>query len=297
MTTDLPSDFWGGWIAVLTLVSLAGLGWLVYGAYFSKTDEEHHDETVWDGNLREGSNPAPMWWFWMIFGAMIFSVIYLMLYPGLGTFKGMLKWSQGGRVAESRLAYQAAFGGIRSTIADARLSTLRADPKFMASAKRVFDRNCAACHGYDAAGQALLFPNLVDNDWQWGSAPEQIEQTIRGGRNAVMVGWQQVLGDDGVKNVADYVEALGRGGVDGHAGEAQFKQYCAACHGPAGNGNTALGAPNLADDVWLYGGSAKKISATIALGRNGIMPAFETRLDDTQVRLLVAWLSQESATE
>jgi len=295
MTTDMPSGFWGGWIAVLTLVSLAGLGWLIFSAYFSKTDHEGHDEEpVWDGNLREGSNPAPMWWFWMIFGAMIFSVIYLMLYPGLGAFKGMLKWSQGGRLAESQLAYQAEFGGIRNTIADARLSTLKSDAKFMASAQRVFDRNCAACHGYDARGQAALFPNLADNEWQWGSSPEEIEQTIRAGRNAVMVGWQPVLGDDGVKNVADYVLALGRDAGEDHAGQTQFNQFCAVCHGPDGSGNVALGAPSLVDDVWLYGNSDEQLRTTIALGRSGIMPPFGERLDDTQVRLLVALLSQES---
>jgi cytochrome c oxidase cbb3-type subunit 3 len=121
---------------------------------------------VWDGNLREGSHPAPLWWFWFILLSMVFSVIYLMLYPGLGSYRGLLQWSQGGRMAESAALYQAEFGGIRSTIADARLSTLQQEPGFMNSAGRIFDRHCAACHGYDAAGQAGLFPDLTDAEWQ-----------------------------------------------------------------------------------------------------------------------------------
>ena len=202
--SDMPTDFWSGWIIVITVVSFAGLAWLIYGAYFTppaKPDEA--GEQIWDDNLRKGSSPAPMWWFWLIFATMIFTVLYLILYPGLGSFAGALRWSQGGRLDESILAYDAEFGGVRSLIAEAQLPTLQSDEELMASAQRVFDRNCAVCHGYDAQGQANYFPDLTDGEWQWGASPGQVEQSIRAGRTAVMVGWLQVLGEDGVRQVAD----------------------------------------------------------------------------------------------
>ena len=292
--TDMPTDFWSGWIAVITLASLAGLAWFVISVYFSK-DESHApgEGPRWDGNLREGSNPAPMWWFWLLFSMMILSVIYLMLYPGLGSFSGMLKWSQGGRLEQSVQAFQDEFGGSRRLVAEAQISTLQDDPSIMASAKRVYDRNCAVCHGYDAAGQASLFPNLVDNEWQWGGSPEEVEVTIRAGRTAAMVGWEQILGEEGVRNVAGYVRALGTAGANGHAGQTQYNQLCVACHGVDGSGNKVLGAPSLIDGVWLYGESDEALFTSIGKGRSGVMPGFEERLDDTQIRMLVAWLTRD----
>ncbi len=182
---------------------------------------------------------------------------------------------------------------MRQLIAEAQLETLQADDKYMRSAQRVFDRNCAVCHGYDAAGQASLFPDLTDDDWQWGGSPAQIEQSIRDGRKAAMVSWSQVLGgDEGVARVSSYIRTLGTDEASGHPGQAQYNIFCVACHGPTGGGNVALGAPNLADDIWLYGDSDAAIHASIADGRFGDMPAFGDRLDETQIRLLVALLTK-----
>jgi cytochrome c oxidase cbb3-type subunit 3 len=291
---DMPQDFWSGWIAVITIVSLIGLGWLVFSIYFAK-DAQHEDweGPVWDSNLREGPAPAPMWWFWLILAMMVLSVIYLMLYPGLGSYQGALKWSQGGRLTESLAQYETEFGGIRKLVAEAQVETLQADADFMASAQRVFDRNCAVCHGYDAAGQASYFPNLTDGVWQWGGSEAQIEQTIRNGRNAVMVAWEPVLGAEGVNQVADYVSVLGTDAATGHPGQTQYNQFCIACHGPDGSGNAVLGAPSLVDDVWLYGNDREALTHSIANGRSGQMPAFGERLDDTQIRLLVALLTSK----
>ena len=291
--SDMPSDFWSGWIIVITLTSLACLAWVIFSIYSSSGHSEEEEAPVWDGNLREGSNPAPLWWFWLILSLMVISVLYLMLYPGLGSFKGALKWSQGGRLAESVQTYEQEFGGMRQLIAEAQLETLQTDEQYMRSAQRVFDRNCAVCHGYDAAGQAALFPNLTDDEWQWGGSPEQIEQSIRAGRKAAMVSWSQVLGgDEGVARVASYVRSLGTDEANGHPGQAQYNMFCVACHGPTGGGNVALGAPSLADDVWLYGNSDEAIHSSIADGRSGEMPAFDKRLDETQIRLLVALLTK-----
>ena len=295
---DLPGTFWAGWIAVLTVGSLIGLGWLVHSVYFAadapQQDAEGEAEPVWDGNLREGAQPPPLWWFWLLFGSLAVSVLYLMLYPGLGSYAGALQWSQGGRLQESMAEFEAEFGGVRRLVAEASLATLQADLELMASAQRIYDRNCAACHGYDAQGQAQRFPNLTDAEWQWGGSPAAIEQSIRQGRQAAMVGWLPVLGEAGVRQLAHYTQQLGRGAADAHPAKAQYDQFCAACHGAEGDGNSILGAPSLKDDVALYGNSLDAIEASIAGGRNGLMPPFGERLDDTQIRLLVALLTQET---
>lgn len=292
--SDLPSEFWGGWIAVVTVVSFVALGWLIFSIYFSATTpDEEMDGPTWDETLKEGSQPAPIWWFWLILSLMVATVLYLILYPGLGRYSGALKWSQGGRLEQSMRDYAVEFGGVRTLVAEAQLATLQADPAMMSSAQRIYDRQCAVCHGYDATGQAQLFPNLVDADWQWGGTPAQIEASIRQGRQAVMVGWEQLLGGrDGVERVADYVRVIGTDGGTDHPGRAQYLQFCMGCHGADGSGNPAIGAPNLADSIWLYGDSPDALYESIAVGRNGIMPAFADRLDDTQIRLLLAWLTR-----
>ena len=233
-----------------------------------------------------------MWWFWLILSLMVFSVIYLMLYPGLGSYAGALKWTQGGRLQASISAYDTEFGGTRNLIAEGKLETLGADKALVASAGRVFDRNCAVCHGYDARGQASLFPDLTDADWQWGGSPQQIEQSIRAGRKATMVPWAAVLGEEGVIQMADYVQQLNGSNTQGHPAQVGYTQFCAACHGVDGRGSVPLGAPDLTDDVWLYGGDDAALQHTIASGRSGEMPAFDGRLDDTQIRLLVMLLTQ-----
>ena len=187
---------------------------------------------------------------------------------------------------------------MRNLIAEAQLETLQANETYMHSAQRIFDRNCAVCHGYDAAGQASMFPDLTDSEWQWGGSVAQIELSIRNGRKAAMVSWSQILGgDEGVDRVAAYVRAIGTDAANGHPGQGQYNTFCIACHGPTGAGNVALGAPNLVDDVWLYGDSDAALHASIADGRAGEMPAFEQRLDDTQIRLLLALLTKPAPAQ
>ena len=297
---DMPNTFWSGWIAVITIVSLVGLAWLVISIYYprSKAEEQHEGpegetrEPTWDETLKEGSHAPPLWWFWMIFAAMIFSVIYLMLFPGVGAYKGALDWSQGSRLTESFDEIREEYRAERNAIADASLSELQNDAALMDNASRLYSRNCAACHGEDGRGQASLFPNLMDIDWQWGGTPEQIEQSIRNGRNAMMPPWLASLSEDGVVQVAGYVETLTTGGEQSHPGKIQYDAFCVACHGPDGAGNVLLGAPNLTDSVWLYGGSSEAIAESLRIGRQGVMPAFAERLDDTQIRLLVAYLAR-----
>jgi len=169
---DLPNDFWGGWIAVITIVSLLAFAWLVISIYFfsngSSAEHEGKKEPVWDEDLREGLKTPPLWWFWLCLGTMIFTVVYLILYPGLGSFKGVLNWSQDSRIESSYDTYHAQFDDKRKTIVQSPLVNLQNDPALMVTAERIFARNCAACHGPDGRGQVSLFPNLQDIDWQWG---------------------------------------------------------------------------------------------------------------------------------
>lgn len=288
---DMPSDFWSGWIIGLTAVSVLGLTWLIFSIYFSKDGEESFESPVWDETLKEGNNPAPMWWFWMMLAVLIFSVVYLILYPGMGSYAGMLKWSQDKRLDVNLTHYAIQHAELRQNITKATVQELQQDAQLMASAQRLYLQNCSACHGTDGAGQASAFPNLVDNDWQWGNSEAEIEQTLRQGRNAIMVGWQNALGDEGVTQVIDYVKTLSSKQPDQTLpGKQLFDQFCIGCHGANGEGNTALGASNLTDNIWLYGDSDQQLRHTIAIGRNGVMPAFNERLGDAQIRLLVAWL-------
>jgi cytochrome c oxidase cbb3-type subunit 3 len=291
VVADLPSDFWGGWIATITVASFVALLWLVIDVYRSGPDG--NEQQVWDETLREGARPAPMWWFWFILALMIISAVYVMLYPGLGTWRGTLDWSMAGRMEERFVDYEGQFGTQRSLILTLPLADLARSDSAMRSAWRVFNSNCSSCHGRDAAGQAQQFPDLTDAAWQWGAEESQVIETIHSGRQAAMPGWLDVAGEAGVGHVADYVLALSNGEAASttvDAGRAVFQRYCVACHGADGAGNPLLGAPALDDRAWNYGGGRTQVIESIAHGRNGTMPAFGTRLDATQIRLLAAWL-------
>lgn len=297
---DMPNDFWSGYIIVITVVSFVVLAWLVYDIYFRSGRREEVTDYVWDGNLREGNRPAPLWWFWLIFALMAFSVVYLILYPGLGSFRGALRWSQGSELAAVREDYEARFGARRAEIRDSDLAALTADPEALRSARHLFGVHCAACHGEDATGQVNLFPDLTDSAWLWGNSEAQLTQTLTAGRQGVMPPWQQALGDDGVAAVTEYVRALADGEGDSDAvaeGRSHYQMFCVACHGADGGGNAMLGAPALDDDIWVYGGDLEAIRVSIAEGRMGQMPAFGETLDATQIRLLVAWLTAGAPME
>ena len=281
---------------VLTLVSAAVVGWLIWSVYFSPTPHEPEDELtepVWDGDMREGNAPAPMWWFWLILGATVFSVGYLMLYPGLGSFSGMLNWSQDARVSNAYEHFQNQFQPVREEILATSLDDLQSSSGRMNTASRLFARECAACHGRDASGQLSMFPDLTDQEWQWGATAEQVEQTLRSGRRASMPAWSGVVEESQLEPLVDYVMAMDDSDSDQMPGRAVYMTYCVACHGAQGEGNVLFGAPSLRDDDWLYGGDRASVLASITAGRAGVMPAFNDRLIDAQIRLLVAWLTRE----
>jgi len=289
---DMPSDFWSGWIVVITVTGLLALAWVVFSIYFSSKSDKHETSPVWDETLVEGFNAPPLWWFWLILAAMVCTVVYLILYPGLGSFAGVIRWSQAEHLHHSGAMYGGEFDPIRAKVAAAPIERLQTDAMAMASAERVFKQNCAACHGAQAQGQAQMFPNLRDGDWQWGGEPDEIEATIRNGRQAMMPPHGAVVGADGVAKLLDYITALSRGeeAAEGSEGHEMFETYCVGCHNEGATGNKVVGAPNLTDTIWLYGGTDEALTNTITNGRNGIMPSFDKRLDDTQIKLLVAWL-------
>ena len=157
----MPNDFWSGWIIVITVTSLLGLAWLVLSIYLLRSgDDQLHEEPVWDENLQEGNTPAPLWWFWLILAMMVFSVVYLMLYPGLGSFQGAFQWSQGGQLAERQASYNAEFEPLEQQIVSSSYEALGNNELAMNTAAGIFEEHCSACHGIDARGQAGLFPSL-----------------------------------------------------------------------------------------------------------------------------------------
>lgn len=286
--------FWSNWVVVLTALNIVGALWLLYVTSRKKPGEKGPSEETtghtWDGDLREYNNPLPRWWLWGFYGSVVFALGYLVYYPGLGNFAGRLGWTQ-----ESAWAADVAKGRAES---DAKLAKydamgyheLRHDDEAMRTARNLFANNCAACHGTDAHG-SRGFPNLTDGDWLHGGDSVAINTTITGGRVAAMPAWEGVLGAEGVEQVANYVLTLSGhpANAQSAAGAAKFA-ICAACHGADGRGNIALGAPNLTDNIWLYGGDIETIRATIAKGRNNQMPAHGDLLGATRVKLLTAYV-------
>jgi cytochrome c oxidase cbb3-type subunit III len=279
------SSGWSIFVIVLTIVNILACVWLLrWTARPKHAGEKIGDGSdtghTWDGDLREYNNPLPRWWLWVFYITVVFGLVYLVLFPGLGGFGGLKGWSQSAQYQQERAAVEA------------RAAELLA----LATAHNLFQNNCAQCHGSDGGG-ARGFPNLANDDWQWGGDPDSIVQSIAGGRVAVMTPWGEVLGDEGVAQVVAYVQQLSGQPSDtglAAAGATHFQTFCAACHGLDGKGMAAVGAPNLTDGVWLYGGDAATIHETVVKGRNGQMPAFAGTLGEQRVRLLAAYVLRMS---
>ena len=301
--SDFVSDGWGFYVAIATLLSIGACALLLYSLGRMRVTRRASGEPVettghvWDGDLAEYNNPLPRWWMWLFYGTIVFSVGYLLLYPGLGKFAGALGWTSSGayanemRDADAKLAplyakYRAMDPKLIATDADAR-----------AMGERLFLNECAQCHGSDAGG-SKGFPNLRDDDWLYGGEPERIRESITNGRNGIMPPFGAQLGDEGVRDVVAYVRTLSGLPADGlraQLGKPIFAQNCAACHGADGKGNQDIGAPNLTDRVWLYGSTEAVITETVAKGRGVAstvtrMPAHKDRLDAGKIQLLTGYV-------
>jgi cytochrome c oxidase cbb3-type subunit 3 len=293
-----------GWSIFVALTTVVGLLWclwlLIVAAQRRVMADDNTTGHVWDEDLRELNNPLPRWWLWLFVITVVFSAIYLVLYPGLGAFAGTLGWSSSGQYAAEQRRAAEALAPVYAKYAATPAEQLVKDSAAMSIGSRLFANNCAGCHGSNAQG-STGFPNLTDGDWLYGGAPATIVETILKGRNGVMPPMGAAVGSaDDVRNLANYVLSLSGAPHSSSAaalGKAKFAP-CAACHGPDGKGNPALGAPNLSDKVWLHGFGEQAIAAIINGGKNNMMPAFEGRLTPEQIHLLGAYvwsLSQKTA--
>jgi cytochrome c oxidase cbb3-type subunit 3 len=291
---DFVSEFWHWFIIVLTVGGLLAMFPLIILNRGDKPggDPQTTDHT-WDEDLQEYNNPLPGWWLNMFYITLVFSFAYLLLYPGLGRFPGFLGWTSLGQYEAERQAAEEKFGPLFNQYAAEDLKVLARNEEAMKTGERLYANYCAVCHGSDARG-ARGFPNLRDGDWLYGGAPEQIKTSILDGRNGAMPGWQAALGGEkGVFAVTEFVLSLSDRQHNAQVaaeGKAKFQQLCVGCHGPEGKGNQALGAPNLTNRTWLYGGSQKTVMESIANGRQGRMPPHREFLGEDKVHLLAAYV-------
>jgi len=292
---DFTSNFWNWYITILTVLSILACLWLIrwMSTGAQKTDKVESTGHVWDGDLTELNNPLPRWWLGLFYITIAFGGFYLLLYPGLGSFSGLLDWSSKGQYEEEVERANAEVGPLFARYQQTPVLDLIKDETALKVGERLYANYCTTCHGSDARG-ARGYPNLRDGDWLWGGTPADIETTILYGRQAAMPSWEAALGGErGVDEVTQYVLSLsGRATISELAdeGKKKYEIFCVACHGADGTGNPALGAPNLTDDTWLYGGSLTRIAESIAKGRNGVMPAQGEFLGEAKVHLLAAYI-------
>jgi cytochrome c oxidase cbb3-type subunit 3 len=273
-------------------------------------DEATGTSTVgheWDG-IEELDTPMPRWWLWAFYASIVFAIGYAIAYPAIplvrqGT-EGLLGWSSRGQLAREVGRHQTTLAPVLSAIAAVPIEKLPDNPQLMRAAvaggRAAFKVNCVQCHGAGAAG-SKGYPNLNDDDWLWGGDLKAIEYTIvhgarQPGEAQTRVSQMPAFGRDGILTAAQigqitsHVLSLGGKGRDDAAGAELFAQNCAVCHGPGGTGNRAVGAPNLADAIWLYGGKPEDIAAQIANPQHGGMPAWGGRLDPVTIKMLAAYV-------
>ena len=303
------TSFWSWYITILSLGTIAALTWLLFATRKGQRSDTVEETTGhnYDG-IEEYDNPLPSWWFMLFVATIIFALGYLVLYPGLGNWKGVLPGYEDGWTGVNQWKKEMAkadeqYGPLFAKYAAMPLAEVAQDEQALKMGSRLFASNCSVCHGSDAKG-SYGFPNLTDNDWLYGGEPDTIKTTILHGRTAAMPAWKDVIGEEGVKNTAAYVRSLAdlkqpEGiAADLAAGQKVFETNCAVCHGADGKGLQALGAPNLTDRIWLYGSSFAQVQQSIRHGRNGQMPAQEAFLGNDKVHLLAAYvysLSQQPA--
>jgi cytochrome c oxidase cbb3-type subunit 3 len=285
----------GGWslyIIVLTVSNIALALWLLFWQRKKRVEKGQTLGHDFDG-IQELDNPLPRWWLGIFIGSGIFAVIYLILYPGLGSFPGVLGWTQRGQYNAEVDEAQRTYGPIYTALAAKPIEELANDELALQIGGRLFANNCATCHGSDARGGSG-FPNLTDHDWLYGGDPATIELSILNGRSGLMPAFAPAVGgEEGVRQVVAYVRSLSGKSADAaliEAGRQKYMQICVACHGMEGKGLPAMGAPNLTDDVWLYGGSEAAIAEGLYKGRNGKMPAHRDLLGPERIRILAAYV-------
>ena len=307
--SDFVNGFWSWYVAAISLVSVLACGLLLYfagkatvvahdgqTAASSDTGKTPENTTghVWDGNLREYNNPLPRWWLWLFILTIVFALVYLAVFPGLGSFKGLSNWSTEKEHEQDVTLLRAKVAPLYAAFAAQPVEALAANPQALAVGERLFMNNCAQCHGSDGGG-SKGFPNLTNANAAWlgerGGA--HIVQTVTNGRTGMMPPMAAAVGDDAAQSdVAHYVLSLSgspHSAAKAASGKTKFAT-CAACHGADGTGNKALGAPNLTDNYWLHGWGEAAIVSAIKNGKNNVMPLQAPKLSTEQIHVVAAYV-------
>jgi len=294
--SQFTSTFWDVYIALISLVSIVACAVFLKMQSVRKQVEPEMSGHAWD-EIEEYNNPMPRWWAWLFYVTIVFSLAYLVLYPGLGSYQGTLGWSQLGQLEEETKAANAQFGPLYDKFAAQAVEAVAQSPEARAIGEKLFLNTCAQCHASDAGG-SRGFPSLADKDWLWGGTPEAIKTSITDGRIAVMPPFGPALGGEGVRDTAHYVMSLSgmaHDSIRAARGKEKFAQMCVACHGAEAKGNPAMGAPNLTDKIWLHGSGEEAIAQQIANGRRNQMPAHKDLLSAAKIHLLTAYVYSLSA--
>lgn len=292
------SDFFSsGWSIWITTISVAGVVFCLFVLFSQMKGQAKKGEAIkdtgheWDG-ITEYDTPLPKWWIWMFLLLTAWAVGYWVLYPGLGTFKGVLNMTSAKEVKIHREAIEAQVRPVFQKYAEMPIEDIAKDENARVIGQRLFLNNCAQCHGSDAQGSPS-FPNLTDKAWLWGGEPDQILQTITNGRRGIMTAHKDLMTPDQASSIAQYVRSLNDLAHDQTRlvpGKKLYDQFCVACHGAEAKGNNMLGAPNLTDGAWLYGSSEAEIVHGILNGRDNQMPAQKDHLSPEQIRVLAGWV-------
>jgi cytochrome c oxidase cbb3-type subunit III len=298
--TDFTNEFWPWYIGVISVVSILACGLLLWIAGKTTTKvgaDKNNDGTtghVWDEDLRELNNPLPLWWMGLFVTTIIFSIVYLLAYPGLGSFTGLLGWTQVKEHAQDVKALAAQQAPLYEKYSAQTVEALSQDPQALKLGERLFTNNCALCHGSEGRG-SKSYPNLTNPNSAWLGARDSahIVKTVTEGRIGVMPPMAAAVGDDEkIGELSQYILSLSGSTHDAKKaarGSAAFAT-CAACHGADGKGNKVLGAPNLTDSYWLYGTGEEAIKQSILKGRNNVMPSQAGKLSPEQIRIVSAYV-------
>lgn len=292
---DFISEFWHFYIAGITIISIIWVMWFLKGQTTRKLAPGEQAELMaptWDGDLQELNNPLPRWWLYMFWFLIVFSIIYLVLYPGLGKFAGVWNWSSADQFQSEKDRLDAAFNAEFEPFRNMDVMAVAADPKAKEMGQRLYLTYCSQCHGSGGQG-SKDFPNLTDAHWLFGGDAESVKTSIAAGRLGVMPPMGDAVGGEaGAKEVANYVLSLAGKPHDAGLAAAGKDKYaaCAGCHGENGKGMPEANFPNLTDNAWMYGDTEGAIIESIVKGRNGGMPAFQDKLGNDKIHLLAAYV-------
>lgn len=296
------SSGWSIYVIVLVVLNVVGCAWLLVANRSVQIDPREKGESTgheFDG-IEELNNPLPAWWTWLFVVTIGWAALYLVLYPGFGNFAGVLGWSSSGQHEAEAAQAEAEYGPIFAGYFKTPIPELVNDERAVGMGGRIFANTCAGCHGSDARG-GPGYPNLTDNDWLYGGAPETIVQTITFGRNGLMPPFAAAIGGDkGVADVTEYVLSLSGRDHDAEMatrGSVHFATICSACHKPDGTGNQMMGSPNLTDNTWLYGGRREDIYRAMNEGIISQMPAHADILSPERIHLAALYIFSRSATK